>query len=358
MEVLDHKCPACRAKLPFNPITQKWDCEYCGSSYTLKELEEFENKEKDIQNSVKKEENEENQDESVTGMDLYECPNCGAQIIADENTTATFCVYCGSTSFIKNKLKGEFKPISIIPFKNTKKQAIETFKRYRKGKLFSPKDFCDEKNIEKISGVYVPFWIYDCYSDGSITANATKTRSWRSGDYVYTKTDVYSVDRTGNMRFERVPVDGSTRFDDDTMDSIEPFDYKGLKDFNMSYLSGFLSEKYDVNKDSALDRAKFRINASSINELKSTIRGFDSVSVTNSNINVTPENVDYVLLPVWMLTIKYNEKDYLFAMNGQTGKMVGNIPIDKKKRIKAWFLSFFGVSALALIIKLVINWLM
>lgn len=335
MEVLDHKCPACTAKLPFNPTTQKWDCEYCGKSYKLEELEEFEKKQKEQENKHKK---------SNVNADVYECPNCGAQVITDENTTATFCVYCGSTSIIKNRLTDEFRPVKIIPFKNTKKEAIQAFKKFKKGKIFTPKDFSDEKNIEKLTGVYIPFWIYDCNVEGNINVSAKKIRTWRSGNYRYTKTDKYAVVRAGNMIFEKVPADGSTKFDDNTMDSIEPFNYEDLKDFNMSYLSGFLSEKYDVNKDDAYKRAYERIQNSTIEELKSTIKRYDSVTVTSSNTNVDVSNYQYVLLPVWMLNIKYKDKIHLFAMNGQTGKMVGNIPIDKKKMILTWIGSFVGVT--------------
>lgn len=356
MEVLDHKCPACRAKLPFNPVTQKWDCEYCGNSYTLEQLEEFESKERE----KNKNKTENKKIDNDIHADVYECPNCGAKVITDENTTATFCVYCGSTSIIKNKLEGEFKPVSIIPFKKTKEDAIEAFKEFKKGKIFTPKDFSEEKNIEKITGVYIPFWTYDCNVNGKIEVEAKDITTWSSGDYDYTKTDVYDVIRAGYMSYEKVPVDGSTKFDDDTMDSIEPFNYNELKQFNMSYLSGFLSEKYDVDKDEALVRAHDRILKSSIAELESTIKFYDSKYVKNSNIKIDTKKAEYILLPVWMLNIKYNDKMHLFAMNGQTGKMVGNIPIDKKKRFLYWLLVFGGVNVgfgmFALIYKL-ITWL-
>lgn len=343
MEVLDHKCPSCSAKLPFNPKTGKWDCEYCGGSYTLEDLEEFE----------KKQEKEESAKKLDVNADLYECPNCGAKIIADETTTATFCVYCGSINIIKNKLQDEFRPLKIIPFKNTKEQAIEAFKKFKKGKIFAPKDFSNKENIEKITGVYIPFWMYDCSVEGNIDVDAKRIKTWRSGDYRYTKTDIYSVKRAGNMEFEKVPVDGSTKFDDDTMDSLEPFKYDELKSFNMSYLSGFLAEKYDVDKVEASKRAHQRIVTSTIDMLKSTVKGYTTVFVRNHNTKINTKKAEYVLLPVWMLNIKYNDKPYLFAMNGQTGKMVGNIPIDKKKMVLygiGCFLASFLVCSICILI--------
>lgn len=347
MEVLDHKCPSCRAKLPFNPKTQKWDCEYCGNSYTLEQLTSFEEEEKEKEAKLN----------TNPELDLYECPDCGANIIADKNTTATFCVYCGNTSIIKNRLIGEFKPAKILPFKTTKEEAIKAFKDFKKGKLFAPDDFNKEENIQKLTGVYIPFWLYNCSTNSDIDYNAERFSSWRSGNYRYTKTDYYSVKRGGKINFSKVPVDGATKFDDDTMDSIEPFDYSDLTDFNLSYLSGFLSEKYDVSVDSASLRAKERIQNSIIEELRSTVLGYNSVSVSHSNIDVNVDTTEYVLLPVWMLNIKYNENLYLFAMNGQTGKMIGNIPIDNKKFVTKWiriFLEYFVLVSIILFILMLI----
>ena len=326
MNALDHKCPSCSAKLPFNPETQKWDCEYCGSSYTLEQLNNF----------------KENQKQSFNNneLDVYRCPNCNANVITDKNTTATFCVYCGSTSIIKERLIGEFKPSKIIPFKTTKEDAIKAFKDFKKGKLFAPDDFNNKENIEKITGVYIPFWAYNCSSKGDIDFSAQNVSSWRSGDYRYTKTDYYSVKREGTMKFNKVPVDGSRKFDDNTMDSIEPFLYEDLKDFNISYLSGFLSEKYDINIEEASVRAKARISNTVIEKFKSTIKHYDSVDVSNSKIDVDIDKAEYILLPVWMLNIKHNNIPYLFAMNGQTGKMIGDIPIDNKKFITKWIKIF------------------
>lgn len=344
MNALDHKCPTCSAKLPFNPKTQKWDCEYCANSYTLDQLDNFKEKQK--------------QTSKDNNLDVYRCPNCNANVITDKNTTATFCVYCGSTSIIKERLIGEFKPSKIIPFKTTKEDAIKAFKDFKKGKLFAPDDFSKEENIQKITGVYIPFWTYNSSATGSLNFRAQNISRWRSGNYRYTKTDYYSINRAGTMKFNKVPVDGSRKFDDNTMDSIEPFLYEDLKDFNISYLSGFLSEKYDVTIEEASVRAKERISNTVFNELKSTIKKYSTISLSNSKIDVTTDKAEYILLPVWMLNIMYKEIPHLFAMNGQTGKMIGNIPIDNKKFIKKWikiFLEYLILVSIILFILMLIS---
>lgn len=339
MDVLDHECPSCGANIPFNPITQKWDCKYCGASYSLEDFKKYDN---EIKN--------ENKGEEKIEIDEYECPNCGARVVTDSNTSATSCVYCGSTTIIKSRLQGEFKPSKVIPFSQPKERAIEEFYKFSKKKWFAPKEFCRRENIQKVEGVYIPFWLYNCKSSGKIQADLKKFTTWSSGDYRYTKVDIYDCVREGNMEFIGVPVDGSTKFADDIMDSIEPYDYEKMKLFSPSYLSGFLAEKYDVEKEDAYSRAKNRIKNSTIDELKSNISGFDVVTVRDSNVDIQRDSDEYVLLPVWMLNIMYKNKMYTFAMNGQTGKMVGNVPISPKKLIlKALIVELILTTIFALI---------
>lgn len=355
MEALDHKCPSCTATLPFDPTLQKWKCSYCGSEYTLEELERYENA-KNVDNSEKTDpSNDVNLGEDSTiDVDVYECQSCGAKILTDENTTATFCVYCGNTAIIKNRLTGALRPTKIIPFKNTKEEAIKTFVNYRKGKPFAPKDFSNKENIEKITGVYIPFWIYDCEVAASLEAVGKNIKTWTSGDYQYTKTDTYKVLREGNMIYEKVPTDASSKFDDDIMDSIEPFNYNDLADFNMSYLSGFLSEKYDVEKSEAFERAKTRVVNSTNEKLKETIIGYSTYSVVSSNMNINLKDSNYILLPVWMLNINYRGKVRKFAMNGQTGKMVGDIPIAPSKVISTSLVIFIVSFIILLILNIIL----
>lgn len=339
MNVSDHKCLACNAQLKFNPETQKWECEYCASSYSLEELEKYYNKNQ--------------KEESNSNLSGYNCPNCGAEIIMEDTTTATSCVYCGSNAIIKNKLEGEFAPSKIIPFKKTKQEAIQAFKAYKKGKLFMPNEFTNPSNIDKISGIYIPFFVYDCDVDSTIHVDAKIIKHWSDSNYNYTKTDFYDVKRAGTMYFDNIPVDGSSKFPDDIMNSIEPFDYNDFKDFNTSYLSGFLSERYDTNMDELFSIAEKRAKTSAINELLNTIKGYDFKALKNDITKITKNNTsEYVLLPVWMLNVNFNNKMYTFAMNGQTGKFVGNIPISKKKIFKYWISIFAGSLSLSIIIYL------
>jgi len=330
---IDHKCPNCDAVLKFNPHGGNWKCEYCRSEFNLDDLNKHEEKIKKEEKEVQKVINEE-------GLDVYTCNNCGASIVVDPNVSTTSCVYCKNTAILKDKLHGEFNPDFVIPFKYTKEDAIAAFKKLGKGKPLMPRAFNIKKNIKEISGIYIPFWLYDFDAAGEIDADCKRIATWRSGNYRYTKTDTYLATRGGNMNFEKVPVDGSKRFPNDIMNSIEPFDYNDLKAFNYSYLSGFLSEKYDMTSDEVIEEAIARAKNTFIEEMKKDIKGYNTVIPTTNSINLNNTKKQYVLLPVWMLNVKYRDKIHTIAMNGQTGKMVGNIPVDIKKAIFMWVLIF------------------
>lgn len=342
-KVLDNKCPSCGAPIAYNPKLGKFKCDYCDSEFSASQLKDMD--------KLNSEHQEVNNDGSY---DSYNCPDCGASIVTDSNTAATFCVYCGNYSIIKSRLSGDFAPSKIIPFKMEKQKAIDAFKNLRKGRPLVPKSFVSSKNIEKITGVYIPFWLYQISVDGTINAKGTRVKSWSSGNTRYTKTDYYKMVRTGGMVYDRVPVDGSTRFTNDIMNTIEPFDYDKLVDYNHAYLSGFLAEKYDVDKDKAFLDAKVRTLNSTKDEMLSNMKNYTSKTIVSSDLVPTIKNTEYVLLPVWMVNVKYKDNFYLFAMNGESGEFIGDIPLDKKKAviigIVTFILSFLGILLLSYLI--------
>lgn len=346
---LDNKCPACGAPILYKPNLKKWKCDYCKSEFTLEEMKKYNNASNEKNNIKEEVKTEKQKEKDNTNYYEYNCKDCGAKIIADENTAATFCVYCGNTAILKEKLSGKFAPDMIIPFKNEKEKAKEAFKSLNKGRPLMPNFFNDEKNIEKIKGVYIPFWLYDVKVNGELDATSTTSTTWTVGDTVYTKTDTYRLEREGEMSFNKIPVDGSTRFDNDIMNTIEPFNYSELEEYNHAYLSGFLAEKYDVDEETSFKDAEER----SLNSARDTIKadmGMGIKTIVNDTLASTKLLTKYVLLPVWMINVKYKDKFYTFAMNGQTGEFVGNIPVDKKKAFIYGILTFIITFILVVLI--------
>lgn len=343
-KVLDHKCPACAAPIHFNPKLGLWKCDYCSSEFNLEQLKKHNNASSDKNNKKKNK-----ADDGVTYVS-YSCQNCGAEVIADEQTAATFCVYCGNTAIMKNKLDGKFAPDYIIPFKVEKEEAIKAFECLSKGRPFMPKGFNDKNNIEKIKGVYIPFWLYDLTISGSVNYDGQVVKYWSTATRHYTKIDYYKIYRTGSMNFIKIPVDGSTRFDNNVMNSIEPFNFNELKEYNHAYLSGFYAERYDLESDITLGDAVNRAVESAKITMLNDAQNYANKTIFENTLRSTVDKKDYVLLPVWMVNVKYQDKYYLFAMNGQTGEFIGNVPVDSKK---AWlrgislFLGLFvGISLL------------
>lgn len=346
---LENRCPACKASISFNAKLGKWKCEYCGSEFTLEEMQ----KHSDNASTEKKHKKEVPKDD-YNNYISYHCESCGAEIIADEETASTFCVYCGNTAILQSKLSGKFCPDQIIPFKKEKKEAENAFKSLSKGRPLVPKDFTDLKNIEKIKGVYIPFWLYDVKVSGDILMNATIVKSWTRGDTHYTKTDTFHVTRGGSMNFDNIPVDASTHFDNDIMNSIEPFNYEDLIPYNHAYLSGFYAEKYDQDSDQVYTEAESRALNTAQEVLKDDAKLYTTKVVTSNNLTSSQEDKVYALLPVWMVNVKYKNKMHIFAMNGQTGEFIGNIPLDKKKA----FLYTIIIFTISLLITILISYLM
>ena len=273
-------------------------------------------------------------------MKSYNCPSCGAEMICDATTAAASCPYCGNPTIVPGQFTGGLRPELVIPFKLDKQAAVTALKKYYRGKKFLPKTFCEQNHIEEIQGVYVPFWLCDCQVDGTVTYHATNSRTWKEGDYEITETDHYQVDRSGRIGFERIPVDASTKMPDAHMDAIEPYDYNELRAFSTAYLPGFLADKYDVSQQDSMARIETRAENSAEMELRNTVSGYEAVHLQDRSFRFRKSNMKYTLMPVWMLSTKWNGRNFLFAMNGQTGRMVGELPCSKPKLAVASVLFF------------------
>jgi len=347
-ELNNYQCPSCTGPLKFSPDTGNLSCEFCGSQYDLAQIEElYREKENAAAEAAQKSDQWDTSDLTEDwgadgdNMRTYNCPSCTAELMCEETTAATGCPYCGNPTVIPGQFHGSLKPDYVLPFKLEKKDAVEALKKHYGKRFFLPKYFKEQNHIEKVQGIYVPFWLFDAEVEGSANYKATRTRSYREGDYRVTDTMHYHVNRAGNMTFEKVPVDASSKMPDEHMDSIEPFHYDELKPFSMAYLPGFLADKYDVTVDQSKSRADLRCENTFDQELRDTVLGYHSVVQTGSRKVLYRGKVHYALMPVWLLNTKWNGKDFLFAMNGQTGKMAGDLPVDKKK---FWGM-FFGLGA-------------
>lgn len=342
-QITEYKCPACTGPLHFSAGTGRLECEYCGSSYDVAEIEAL-YAEKDVEAEAafaKEEERKDaakdapetewdlsglSEDWAGEGMRAFHCPSCGAELITDETTAAASCPYCGNNTIVPGQLGGALKPDYIIPFQLDKEAAKRALKAHYRGKLFLPRAFSAANHLEEIQGIYVPFWLFDAAAEADCKFHATRSITRWEGDYRVTDIHHYHVRRAGSMAFTHVPADGSKKMRDDYMDSIEPFDYDGLKPFSAAYLPGYLADKYDVTAKACMSRVDARCKASVQEVLRRDVTGYQAVMPSGGSIRLLRGKVHYALMPVWTLRTKWQGKDYLFMMNGQTGKMVGDLP--------------------------------
>lgn len=338
------KCPNCDGPIKYSSDTRQFGCEYCGSSFTQEQLAEFDAKlraaeaaraaQEQAEPSVQKQAEPQWSQESGTDLDemnVYSCRQCGAEIVTDPTTAASFCPYCNSPIVFTSKLSGAARPDFIIPFTQNKESAEAALRAFYKGKLLAPKTFAEENRIKEVKGVYLPFWLFSCDIESNATYKASNTRSWSDSKYRYTETSKYKVYRSCRMSFENIPVDGSKKMDNSYMDAIEPFDYREMVPFDPAFLSGFLADKYDETAQDVLPRAENRIKNSADSMLDGTVTQYNFHTRENSDHTIYNGKIRYALFPVWMLNTKYGNENYSFAMNGQTGRLVGRIPVDKKK---------------------------
>ena len=334
------KCSVCGGDLKFTPALQLWKCEWCDKEHTEADLKGF-TKEADEALNEKVDVKVKREETSDGGVILtYKCSYCGAEIVATEETAQTFCVYCQRPVTILSQVSGEFKPEVVLPFKLVKENALEQFKKFLKGKRFLPNAYIADQNIEKLTGVYIPFWLFSGTIHFDVAGEGDIITRTRQGDYQITKTDTYRIARVGQLGLRDIPVDASAKTPDDIMDSIEPFDFREFKPFATPYLSGFLAERFDVQSEESFTRANRRMEGSAENKISQSLSRYDKVRRQKDEKRAKNVTKRYALLPVWMLNSSFKDKQYLFAMNGQTGKMLGNLPMDGGKVFRFALLTF------------------
>lgn len=355
--MIDYKCPCCGGKVEFDSSIQQMKCPYCDTTFDVEAMKVYDEElNQPAQDDMQWESEKQNntwQADGAEEMNVYVCKSCGGEIFSDENTAATHCPYCGNPVILSSRLSGDLKPDYVIPFKVNKEAAKEALKRHFTGKKLLPKLFKSENHLDEIKGVYVPFWLFDADAKANIRYKATNVRVWQDANYNYTETKFYSVLRAGNIGFEHVPVDGSTKMADDMMESLEPFDFSEAVDFQTAYLSGYLADRYDVTAEQSIARANERVKTSTEQAFAQTVTGYSSVTPEQSSIQLSKAKTKYALYPVWILNTTWEGKQYVFAMNGQTGKFIGDLPIDKKALWK-YRLLYTGIIGAAIY---GINWL-
>lgn len=328
------KCLSCGGTIKFNTREGMLVCDACGNRYYPEsfELNELlsERRELDIDSEEAKKRAEEDayKIERVPKHEII-CNSCGATVVTDVNTVSTFCAFCGSTAIVSDRLKKEFRPDYIVPFKLTKDDAIKKVKEFTATRRFLPRGYNSPETFKKITGIYVPFWLVDGECRMDVGGSATKISNGFE--------EYYDVRRKGVFHLCGVPFDGSKKISDKMMEAIEPFDYSDLVPFKDAYLEGMYAERYDLTPRDMSERIANRFRDYMYNMGADMIRhgGYAKTSIDDDRSISNKYKCNYALLPVWLLSYNYDGGTYRVAVNGQTGDIDGRVPESEAKR-KWW----------------------
>ena len=353
MAITSYKCPSCGAGIEFKPALQKFRCDYCLSEYTEEEFADI-NKNNE-QNETLQEDVQQQNHVDQGHLASYNCTSCGAEVVTDDTTTSTFCYYCHNPVIISDRLSGSFQPDKMIPFTIDKEKAKETFLKWATKYKFVPKDFYSSSQLEKITGMYLPYWWADCKVDVDYLGEAGIEKIWKSGETEYTETKKYQIIRKGKIELNNVEEIAFTKIESRLVNGISPYNQKEAMNFSMPYLSGFFAEQYNLNKEEIAPKIEEQVKQCSKHLIDDTIQGYKYVKEQNSSTDIRSKEMKYTLLPAWILTYKYQEKTYVFAINGQTGKAFGELPVYNKK-IFSVAAGIFAISSIALLLGGMLIW--
>jgi len=322
----NYRCPGCGNTVEFFPETGKMYCAYCGNTVDVKELAEKENKkaeQKEDHEKVTEAEKLKERKRPTIQMQILHCKSCGAELAVNDVEASSFCAYCGQATVVLDRVDEYLRPDYVMPFSVTKDQAESTIRAKISSGFYVP-DEIKHFEIEKLRGIYVPFWLYDVYyGDEQYWKYTVKRGKSSVTRYSY---------RLAESEYHQMTLDASKNLNDNSSQRLEPYHVEGLREFEPMYLSGFYADRFDVGLDDtrglAFSRAKEMFDA----EVKRTIQHSGAKMVYSHPVTKVTDT-SYALLPVWFLTFRNEGFPYTVLVNGQTGKMVGAVPCVKAK---AW----------------------
>ena len=347
--VHEHECPSCGAAMRFEPRSGLLVCDYCGKTIQIEpeKPSAFHNFDfEDLSSHA--------YDPMAEALPIYNCVSCGAEIIAASEQISLTCPYCRNNIVLTDKVSGRLRPDGVIPFRIAPDALPAALRAFYKDKVLLPKNFFSESSVGSVTGVYVPFWVFSGTLHGKVSFTGEKEgKSHRSGDYIITDTDVYDLTRDVSLAFDSLPVDASGKIDDALMDSMEPFDMRDARPFDSRYLAGFVADRFDISKEDISVRAEARMRTTADSYLAAHAAvGYSSVSRTGGKLTADLQ-AKYLLFPVYLFQIAHRGQTYDFAVNGQTGKVVGTLPTSKGVARKRFLIRAAAVLAAVLAIGLV-----
>ncbi len=339
-------CPNCGANINFDPGKQLLHCDYCDTDLSPDSVIQKDDAEEQTYTESREDESSETGYKEYTTT-IYTCKECGGEILANDNTVATFCSYCGASTVLSSRISKERAPEYIIPFKITKEECGNIYKKNLAKALYAPKYMKEDVVIDKFRGIYMPYWVYDFGKKGEIAFSAKADH--RSGDYIIHTN--YRVTTNVDADYNGLSYDASSQFSDALSEAIAPFDFSESVPFNTSYMSGFYADAADADASLYEDQCKAMVTSEIYAQITAD-RSVRNKTVNSGDLHMFAPNKTEARMgyfPVWFLSCRHKDRVTYAVVNGQTGEVAMDIPIDYKKYIISSLIVavvLFGILAL------------
>ena len=317
------KCSGCGGDLIYEAGTDHLVCPHCRKTTSFAELK--------YDTDLNVQAADEAVDNAGNRKKEYHCVNCGAPLTADDYTAATFCKHCGSPMLIESRFTGDGMPSRILPFAFDKKQAQTYFKTWKGTGFLTPSSFKSSATMDKVRGEYVPYWLYDYTAEVSIDAEGQRNHVERRGDQETVTTEHFQIQRITEGDYDNVPGNAHQSLPSDKLSVLEPFDFTALKPFAAPFMAGFYADHFAKSAEELEPEVREKVTQDALENAVAAITGYDTVEVEHSKVDVLSVQCEYTMLPVWVLNFNYGGKNYPLYMNGQSGKIEGELPISKGK---------------------------
>ena len=333
------KCSNCNGTLVFDIGNQSLLCTHCGSCFDPKSYYRETAAEENVYEGVK----------------LYTCRNCGAELLSNDAEAVTYCSYCGSEAVLEAELSGSNHPRYIVPFQISKDQCKEIYLNEIKKKWYVPAEFKSPEFIDRFRGIYIPYWMYyvkfrkdDVQFEGF--------RNYTRGSYDYHEEYLLRA-KLSDKGIYGVPYDASRNFDDTIAEQIAPFERKAMVEYKEGYFAGMYADRPNVDAEVYRDDVLEEATDAAVNDIKDKFSGINiKVPVRSKDRQLLLDSellgYDAVMLPVWFLTWKKNDRIAYAVINGQTGKLHIDLPIDVGQFMKY---TAFAAAALFVLLTLLVS---
>ncbi|MBR1740959.1 MAG: hypothetical protein IJ733_03630 [Lachnospiraceae bacterium] len=322
-------CSDCGVEMKFDETKGSLRCPSCQRS------EQIEGYEKDFVKFRHVKQLDEFGDEEAR---LYVCRSCGMQLMTNNRTALSTCYFCGGAMTIGERLSGDLMPTRIIPFSVTERQAKKAFSRWFLKVKFAPREFRKKKKECSCHAIYLPVWQFQFRGQGEAKLHATRSKEGvdEEDQEKIIETDHFDLYRRFDLGFDHIPMCASGKIEGRFLEALEPYDFSALKKFDLYTDFETAAERYGCKDDKLEKGAEKKVREAIDEYLLRTVSGYEETKVIEREYQVGKAGTEYIWLPVWFVSIEPADNEYLFVMNGQTGKVASYPPYAPVKILIAW----------------------